>query len=174
VSGETGAVAVAAWRSGLARGAVVVAVALVVLSLDKLWSYANTDNPKVVEQSRVVGVANAACAQMREAAAAAAVGTAAPIGQRVGALNAQNDAVTQMVSVIRRLVPADQLSGDQPVEQWLDDWGTLVQERDAYARSLATGNPTPLVMPVVGGRSLADRLNNVGLNCRVPTVLLAP
>jgi len=166
--------AVAAWRSWLAGGAVVVAVALVVVSLDKLWSYANTDNPAVVEQSRVVGVANAACARMRDATAAAAVGTAAPIGQRVGALNAQNDAVTQMVSTIRRLVPADQLSSDQPVERWLDDWGILVRERDAYAHSLATGKPTSLAMPVVGGRSLADRLNNVGLNCRVPFVLLAP
>jgi hypothetical protein len=166
--------AVPAWRTWVARGAVVVAVAVVVVSLDKLWSFANADNPTVVEQSHLVSVANAACARMRESAAAAAVATSAPLSQRVGAINAQNDAVTQMVSTIRRLVPADQLSADEPVQEWLDDWGRLVRERDAYARSLAAGNPEPLVMPVAGGRSLEDRLNDVGLNCRVPLVLLGP
>ena len=158
----------------MARGAVVVAVAVVVVSMDKLWSYANTDNPVVVERSALVNVANAACAQMRDAAASAAVGTAAPIRQRVGAINAQNDAVTQMVSTIRRLVPADQLSADAPAEDWLADWGRLVRQRDAYARSLAAGKPTPLRLPVLDGRGLEERLNNVGLNCRVPVVLLAP
>jgi hypothetical protein len=39
---------------------------------------------------------------------------------------------------------------------------------------LAAGNPEPLVIPVAGGRSLEDRLNDVGLNCRVPLVLLGP
>lgn len=166
--------AVPAWRSWLARGAVVVAVAVVALSLNKLWSYANTDNVKVVEQSDLVAVANAACARMREASAEAAVGTSAAISQRVGAINAQNDAVTEMVSTIRRLVPAEQLSADQPADEWLDDWGRLVRERDAYARALAAGKPTPLVLPVVDGRGLESRLNNVGLNCRVPLVMLAP
>lgn len=165
---------VSTWRTWVARGAVVVAMAVVVLSLNKLWSYANTDNPAIVEQSSVVTVANAACARMRESAAAAAVGTAQPMGQRVGAINAQDDAVTEMVTTIRRLVPADQLAADQPSEAWLDDWGRLVRARDAYAKSLATGKPEPLVLPVVDGRALEDRLNEVGLNCRVPRVLLAP
>lgn len=158
----------------MARGAVVVAVAVVVMSLNKLWSYANTDNVKVVEQSGIVNVANAACARMRESAAAAAVGTAATISQRVGAINAQNDAVTEMVSTIRRLVSADQLAGDQPSDEWLDDWGRLVRARDGYARSLAAGKPQPMVMPILDGRDVESRLNNVGLNCRVPRVLLAP
>lgn len=158
----------------MARGAVVVAVAVVAVSLDKLWGYAHTDNPRVVEQSALVNVANAACARMREAAASSAVGTAASISRRVGAINAQNDDVTQMVATIRRLVPADQLAADAPANEWLEDWGRLVRQRDAYARSLAAGRPEPLLIPVVDGRGLEDRLNNVGLNCRVPVVLLAP
>jgi len=166
--------AVSAWKSWLARGAVVVAVAVVALSLDKLWSYANTDNAQVVEQSDIVAVANAACARMREATAEAAVATSATISKRVGAINAQNDAVTEMVATIRRLVPADELSADQPADEWLDDWGRLVRERDAYARALAAGKPTPLALPVVDGRGLESRLNDVGLNCRVPLVMLAP
>ncbi len=166
--------AVSAWRSWLARGAVVVAVALVVMSLSKLWSYANADDVEVVEQSHLVAVANAACDRMREATAKAAVGTSAVVRQRVGAINAQNDAVTEMVSTIRRLVPADQLSADRPADEWLDDWGRLVRERDAYARALAAGKPTPLVLPVVDGRGLESRLDDVGLNCRVPRVMLAP
>jgi hypothetical protein len=166
--------AVPAWRSWLARGAVVVAVAVVALSLGKLWTYANTDDVKVVEQPEIVAVANAACAQMREATAKAAVGTSAQIGQRVGAINAQNDAVTEMVSTIRRLVPAEQLSADEPADEWLDDWARLVRERDTYARALAAGHPTPLALPVVDGRPLESRLDDVGLNCRVPRVMLAP
>jgi hypothetical protein len=166
--------AVPAWRSWLARGAVVVAVAVVALSLGKLWTYANTDDVKVVEQPEIVAVANAACAQMREATAKAAVGTSAQIGQRVGAINAQNDAVTEMVSTIRRLVPAEQLSADEPADEWLDDWPRLVRERDTYARALAAGHPTPLALPVVDGRGLESRLDDVGLNCRVPRVMLAP
>jgi hypothetical protein len=166
--------AVPAWRSWLARGAVVVAVAVVALSLGKLWTYANTDDVKVVEQPEIVAVANAACAQMREATAKAAVGTSAQIGQRVGAINAQNDAVTEMVSTIRRLVPAEQLSADEPADEWLDDWARLVRERDTYARALAAGHPTPLALPVVDGRGLESRLDDVGLNCRVPRVMLAP
>jgi hypothetical protein len=158
----------------LARGAVVVAVAVVALSLGKLWTYANTDDVKVVEQHEIVAVANAACAQMREATAKAAVGTSAQIGQRVGAINAQNDAVTEMVSTIRRLVPAEQLSADEPADEWLDDWARLVRERDTYARALAAGHPTPLALPVVDGRPLESRLDDVGLNCRVPRVMLAP
>lgn len=165
---------VPAWRVWLARGAVVVAVAAVVLSLDKLWGYANTDDVGVVEQSQIVTVANAACARMLASTASAVVATSATISQRVGAINAQDDAVTEMVSTIRRLVPADHLSADQPADRWLDDWGRLVRERDAYARSLAAGRPTVMVMPVVGGQGLEDRLNGVGLNCRVPRVLLAP
>ena len=166
--------AVSAWRVWLARGAVVVAVVVVVLSLDRLWGYANTDDVTVIEQPELVTVANAACARMLEATATAAVATSATISQRVGAINAQDDAVTEMVSTIRRLVPADHLSADQPADQWLEDWGRLVKERDAYARSLAAGEPKEIVMPVVDGQSLEDRLNDVGLNCRVPRVLLAP
>jgi hypothetical protein len=30
------------------------------------------------------------------------------------------------------------------------------------------------VLPTIDGKGLVDRLNNVGLNCRVPLVLLAP
>ena len=46
--------------------------------------------------------------------------------------------------------------------------------RDAYARSLAAGKPKPLNLPTIDGKTLVERLNNVGLNCRVPLVLLAP
>ena len=57
---------------------------------------------------------------------------------------------------------------------WLEDWQRLVAARDAYARSLAAGRPTPMTLPSIDGRGLVERLNNVGLNCRVPLVLLAP
>jgi len=165
--------AVSAWRSWLARGAVVVAVALVVMSLSKLWSYANADDVEVVEQSHLVAVANAACDRMREATAKAAVGTSAVVRQRVGAINAQNDAVTEMVVAMRSLGPSV-LASDPPSSRWVEDWQRLITVRDDYARSLAAGHPRPMRLPTVEGTPLLDRLNDVGVSCRVPLALLAP
>jgi hypothetical protein len=152
---------------------VVVAAALVFVALSRLWTYANTDDPNLVEQGTIARTAASACAVMRNAAAAAAVATTAPISQRVGAINAQNDAVTELVATMNEL-GAKRLESDQPANQWLEDWQRLVAARDAYARSLAAGRPTPMTLPTIDGRGLVDRLNNVGLNCRVPLVLLAP
>jgi hypothetical protein len=162
------------WRSWAARAAVVVAGALVAVSLMRLWAYANRDNPLVIENPDVARVANAACAALRDEAAAAAVATTAPIAQRVGAINAQNDAVTQLVATVDRLVAPEAIAQDRPAATWLADWQRLVVVRDGYARSLASGHPTPMAMPTIDGRSLQERLNDVGLNCRVPPVLLAP
>jgi hypothetical protein len=146
----------------------------VTVSLMRLWAYANTDDPTVIENPDVARVANAACAALRDEATSLGVATTAPIQQRVGAINAQNDAVTELVNRINRLVSATELQRDQPAASWLEDWQRLVQVRDDYARALASGHPRPMAMPVIDGQTLQQRLNDVGLNCRVPLVLLAP
>jgi hypothetical protein len=161
------------WRAWAARVAVVVAAVVVFIALSRLWTYANTDDPDLIEQGAIARTAASACAVMRDSAAAAAVATTAPIPQRVGAINAQNDAVTELVSAMNKLGP-ERLESDQPAGQWLEDWQRLVSARDAYARSLVAGKPKPMVLPIIDGRGLVERLNNVGLNCRVPLVLLAP
>jgi hypothetical protein len=161
------------WRLWAARTAVVVAGVVVVVALSRLWSFANQDDPTKVEHSDIAALAGLACAQMRDAVAAAAVSTSAPISQRVGAINAQNDAVIDLVTRIQALGD-EKLAADQPVTAWLQDWRRLVAVRDGYARSLAAGKPKPMELPVIDGRELVDRLNNVGLNCRVPHVLLGP
>jgi hypothetical protein len=162
------------WRVWAARVAVVVGAALVALSLMRLWAYANTDDPAVIEHPDVARVANAACAAMRDEAAAAAVASTAPIAQRVGAINAQNDAVTELIVRVNQLASSGEIERDRPAAAWLDDWQRLVRVRDAYAQSLASGHPKPMAMPVLDGQTLQQRLNDVGLNCRVPLVLLAP
>ena len=161
---------VRAWTAGVA---VVVAGVLVYVALSRLWTFANTDDPALVENGSIARVAASACARMRDSASAAAVATTAPISQRVGAINAQNDAVVELVTTMNGLGRA-QLEADQPAAQWLEDWQRLVSARDAYARSLAAGKPKPMALPTIGGKGLVERLNNVGLNCRVPLVLLAP
>ena len=161
------------WRAWVARIAVVVAAVVVAVALSKLWTFANADDPAVVEQGAIARTAATACAQMRDAAAAAAVATTAPVPQRVGAINAQNDSVVELITTMNQL-GAQRLDADQPAAQWLEDWQRLVTVRDAYARSLAAGKPRPMALPTIDGRSLVDRLNEVGLNCRVPLVLLAP
>lgn len=162
------------WRIWAARVAVVVGAAVVVVSLNWLWGYANTDNPKVIEDPLIVRVANAACATMRNEAAAAAVGTAAPRANRVDAINTQDNAVVELITTMHRMIEPRTLERDQPSDQWLEDWQRLVAARDAYARSLAAGKPLPMVLPVIDGQSLANRLDNVGLNCRVPLVMMEP
>ena len=162
------------WRVWAARIAVVVAAVVIGVSLSRLWTYANQDDPSLVEDSHLARVANAACAVMRDSASAAAVSAAAPVRQRVGAINAQNDAVSELVSTINRVVPRQTIEADQPAAEWLEDWQRLITARDTYARSLAAGKPKPLAMPTIGGKPLPARLNGVGLGCRVPLVLLAP
>jgi hypothetical protein len=161
------------WRVWAARIAVVVAAVVVFVALSKLWTFANQDDPAVVEQGSISRLATAACARMRESAVASSVATTAPVPRRVGAINAQNDAVVELVTTMQTLGSA-RLEADQPTSQWLEDWQRLVAARDAYARSLASGKPKPLQLPTIDGRPLVERLNNVGLNCRVPLVLLAP
>ena len=161
------------WRPWAARIAVVVAAVVVFVALSKLWTYANADDPDVVEQGAITRMASAACAQMRESTAAAAVAPTAPIPRRVGAINAQNDAVVELITAMQTL-GAERLQADQPAAEWVEDWHRLVTARDAYARSLAAGKPKPMNLPTIDGKPLVERLNNVGLNCRVPLVLLAP
>jgi hypothetical protein len=161
------------WRKWGARVAVVVAAVLVYVALSKLWSFANADDPDVVEQGAIARMASSACAKMRDSAAAAAVPTTAPVPRRVGAINAQNDAVTELITAMKTLGD-ERLEADQPAAQWVEDWQRLVTARDAYARSLASGKPKPMTLPTIDGKTLVQRLNNVGLNCRVPQVLLAP
>ena len=161
------------WRAWTARVAVVVAGVVVFVALSRLWTFANADDPDLVENGAIARVAASACARMRDTASAAAVATTAPIAQRVGAINAQNDAVVELVTTMNGLGHG-RLEADQPAAQWLEDWQRLVSARDAYARSLAAGKPTPMALPTIGGKGLVERLNNVGLNCRVPLVLLAP
>jgi hypothetical protein len=164
------------WRVWAARISVVVAAVVVSLSLHWLWAYANADDPAVIDNPVVVRAVDMACAVMRQTTAAEALGTGDPIGARVAAINAENAAVEQMVTTIRDGVPEATLVRDQPSLQWLQEWQQLVASRQQYARSLATGSgsPTPLVVPVVEGKSLVERLGSVGVDCAVPRVLLAP
>jgi hypothetical protein len=151
----------------------VVAAVVLFVALSRLWSFANADDPDVVEQGAIARVASSACAQMRKTVAAAAVGATQPIPRRVGGINAQNDAVVELITTMQS-VGQETLDADQPAAQWVEDWQRLVTARDAYARSLAAGKPKPMVLPTIDGRSVVERINNVGLNCRVPLVLLAP
>ncbi|SDP54226.1 hypothetical protein SAMN04489867_2851 [Pedococcus dokdonensis] len=161
------------WRVWGARVAVVVAGVVVAVALTKLWSFANADDPDVVEQGAIARTASSACATMREKVAASAVAATQPVGRRVGGINAQNDAVSELIATMQSL-GSERLEADQPAAQWVEDWQRLVTARDAYARSLKSGKPKPMELPTIDGKTLVQRLNNVGVNCRVPLLLLAP
>lgn len=161
------------WRWWSGRVAVTLAVLVVAVAMSRLWSYATADDPTRVEEPDIAALGGVACAQLRDDTAAATVGRGATVAQKVGAINAQNDAVVALVSRMQSL-GVDRLDRDQPAAEWLEDWQRLVAARDEYARSLAAGKPAAFVLPTIDGHSLVDRLNNSGINCRVPLTLLSP
>ena len=91
------------WRSVGSRVAVVVAAVLVFVALSRLWAFANADDPDVVEQGVDRAGRRLRVRPMRDSAAAAAVASTAPVARRVGAINAQNDAVTELISTMNKL-----------------------------------------------------------------------
>ena len=159
------------WRHQVAVASVLLALAVVSVTLAGLWRFAAQDRPEVVDQPTVVRTANAACLIMRKAVHSLAAVPEAGIGHRVAAIRAQNDEVLLMVDRIRAL-GYDLVSGDLPLQTWLNDWERLVGARESYAASLLAGRPRQLALPEDGdGEPITTRMNTVGLDCTVPLEL---
>ncbi|HEY7718463.1 MAG TPA: hypothetical protein VH915_06865 [Pedococcus sp.] len=159
------------WRHRVAVASVLLALAVVGTTLTGLWRFATQDRPDVVDQPTVVRTANAACLIMRKAVHRLSAVPEAGIAHRAAAIRAQNDEVLLMVDRIRAL-GYDLVSGDLPLQTWLNDWERLVGARESYAASLLAGRPRQLTLPEDGGgEPVTTRMNSVGLDCTVPLEL---
>jgi hypothetical protein len=67
---------------------------------------------------------------------------------------------------------ADALREDRPAERWLADWKSLIAARETFADDLAAGRNPSFRLPASDGVPITDRMNSVGLNCRVPVQLV--
>lgn len=151
-------------------------ITLVVLALSgivgALWVlgpifYAGHDDPTAIDSKPVRKAVLAGCTQLR--ADLAAVPSSAGMADRA---ESENRAVDRFVSGVRALGP-DALAHDQPVEQWLRDWETIVADRRQAVRDGKRYSTR-----VVGGAPLNIRMFELirsGLGkCDVPPQLLDP
>ncbi|MFC0533094.1 hypothetical protein [Phytohabitans kaempferiae] len=157
-------------RIALVVVAAVVATGCVGLSCAGLWVYASHDPPELID-SEVADIADRACATMQAAVAARAAPPNAPIDAKVRSIGDQNAAVRTMVAQVRGLGD-ERLEDDLPSAAWLVDWETLVEVREQYAQDLSAGREPRFAVPMVDGVPITDRMNDVGLDCQVPPLLL--
>ncbi|MDQ1505171.1 MAG: hypothetical protein QOD57_2898 [Actinomycetota bacterium] len=129
--------------------------------------YAGRDDPTAIDSKPVRTTVLAGCTQLR--ADLAAVPDGLSVADRA---EAENRAVDRLVGRVRALGP-DALAHDDPVEQWLGDWETIVA-----ARRQAVREGRHFSTPIAGGAPVNIRMFELirsGLGkCDVPEQLLVP
>ena len=144
----------------------------VTLVVGALWSlgplvFAGHDDPTAIDSKPVRRTVLAACTRLRADLAAVPAGLAVP-----DRAEAENRAVEQLLAGVRAL-GHDALAHDDPVEQWLGDWETIVADRRQAVRE-----GKRFSVRVAGGAPVNIRMFELirsGLSeCDVPPVLLNP
>lgn len=134
-----------------------------------------TEAPGLIDDPELVSVIERECQQMTTSVESLPMhGTARRQAQTMAR---QDVAVEDMVDDIRS-VGAATLASDPPTDEWLADWGRLVEARQAYAAKILDGASAHLTVPTDDhGRHIDIRMNDVfidGSTCKVPVVLLNP
>lgn len=149
----------------------VVATVVTVAAIVVVAVQGSRDFPSMLDDPEVVSRLDESCERMRDEVQAERVD--APTARRVQAIEAQNEAVQQMIDDLRDL-PDEVRAGDEPLDDWLDDWQLLVDERSEYATRLASDPSADFRAPRVDDTSVADRIDQVAPECTVPETLLTP
>ncbi len=151
-----------------------VTIIVLVLSgiIGGLWAigpfvFAGHDDPTAIDSKPVRRAVSAACTQLHADLAALPAGMApAPRAE------AENRAVEALVARVRAVGP-DALRHDQPTEQWLGDWESIVAARRQVVRE-----GKRFTTPQGGGAPVNIRMFELirsGLEqCDVPRQLLVP
>ena len=94
---------------------------------------------------------------------------------RLDALRDQNTAVEKMVDRIRSIRSKVRAS-DRPLDAWLDDWETLVSDRERYIGQQRRGDDAEFRVPrTPDGDPINERMDMAAEEvCKVPDVLLEP
>ena len=156
-----------------ARSKRITILVLVAMGLmGSLWVvgpivFSGRDDPTAIDSKPVRKAVLAGCTQLR--ADLAAVPDGLGVADRA---EAENRAVDRLVGRVRALGP-DALAHDDPVEQWLGDWETIVA-----ARRQAVREGRHFSTPIAGGAPVNIRMFELirsGLGkCDVPEQLLVP
>lgn len=136
---------------------------------------ASKDFPSLIENHTLLTVIDRECSAMTASVRKTPVdGTPK---HQVAILADQNRAVEMMVQDIRMVDPAIR-NADKPTDEWLADWGRLIDARESYAALVLGGNKPNLRIPRDGdGDRIHLRMNHVWLEsrvCSVPSELLNP
>lgn len=149
----------------------VVASVVTVAAIVALVVQGSKDFPSMFDDPEVVSRVDESCGRMRDEVQAHRVD--APTAQRVQAIEAQNEAVQQMIDDLLDL-DDEVRAGDEPLDDWLGDWQLLVDARTDYVAQLANDPSADFRAPRADGTSVADRIDQVAPECTVPETLLQP
>ena len=151
---------------GLVGGSTMLAVAI---------SVESSGAPGLIDNAALISVIERECRQMTTSVESLPIhGTPRRQAQTIAR---QNVAVEDMIDDIRS-VGRDVLASDPPTDEWLADWGRLVQAREAYADEILDGSLPDLEIPTDDhGDEIYLRMDDVFFTestCEVPEVLLNP
>lgn len=158
--------AIAAMVFGLVAGTTMLVVAV---------SVGSSGAPGLIDNAELISVIEQECDEMTTTVESLPI-QGSPRRQ-AQSIAAQNVAVEDMVDDIRS-VGGDLLAGDPPTDEWLADWGRLVDAREAYADEILDGTMPDLQIPTDDhGDDIYLRMDDVFFTdstCEVPAVLLNP
>ncbi len=131
------------------------------------------DLPGFIDDQRVVKIAVRECKLMTSTVKGQPF-TGSP-ADRLDALRDQNSAVKTMVDRIRS-ISAKVRGSDRPLDAWLDDWETLVSDRERYIGQQRRGEDAEFRVPrTPDGDPINERMDMAAEEiCNVPDVLLKP
>ena len=158
--------AIAAMVLGLIGGSTLVGVAI---------SVGSSGTPGLIDNTALISVIERECAEMTFEVEAMPLTGSAEV--QAATIAQQNEVVGLMVARIRDVDP-DLITNDPPAEEWLADWGRLVQAREVLAERIREGESPRLEIPTDDhGDDIDLRMNDVFFiesTCEVPQVLLEP
>lgn len=79
--------------------------------------------------------------------------------ERADVVEAANERLREMVERLRPLVPADQGRISDGIGEWLDDWSTYIEDRQAYADGLRVDPQTRFTETVKANRQVSRAID---------------
>lgn len=143
-----------------------VAAVVVVLGLTLMWIYAFSgvaakDPPDQLDDPAFTEAAEPVCAAARdELETLPAARDAESPEERAVTVRQANTVLTAMLDELDGLVAPGDDRDERITRLWLADWRTHLEDRAAYAESLAAGSTDPAEFTARGGRSITATIDH--------------
>ena len=86
--------------------------------------------------------------------------TAATAADRADVVDQANADLRRMIDELRTRVPADQGKVTTGINEWLDDWSTYIDDRQAYADGLRVSSDTRFTESVKANRQISRAIDS--------------